>query len=358
MVLSTQNRAKTSFKSKRAKLINKYSSKINYKAYSDADSDRSQGLHDSNGKASKSSNFNAKKTINKQIQQLNKKYSNHENEKFTSNGIKRKLTGLNSVNNGSDNVTGEDLILKRLKINNNNLNETKTNYELCNQSIQNLKSQLKLLDDQSANPELSNIIIELEKSYCDRIQLIDEWFDRKKQEIVKKYDCEVRTALGEFNEKSKELKESLKNEYEDKRRLIEIERAVLDITVDTNELKPTVTRKLRRRGNFNEPAPNFVVSSYISATSSVVALGSASSTQTVNNTQTTSIFSVSTNAILVSSSTSSERKRRPSPSNQVTYALNEDEIGDDVKYLFKNLNSYPQKFVDESANRSQSLCTD
>lgn len=354
MVLSTQNRTKATFKSKRSKLINKYSSKSNYKdAYSDADSDRSQSMPES--KASKSAGtFTPKKNAAKQMQHINKKYTSLVADSDKSNGVKRKHTSPQSGANGNENVTGDDLILKRLKINNNNLNETKHNYELCNQSIQNLKSQLKLLDDQSVNPELNNIMTQLETSYHDRIELIDAWFESKKQEIEKKFDAEVRTALGEYNEKSKELKENLKSEYEDKRRQVENERIVLDINVDTNEIKPTVTRKLRRRANFNDSGQNFVVSSYISATNTVTALGASSATQIVNNVQATSIFSINTNAILVNNN---ERKRRPSPSNQISYPLNEDEISDDVKYLFKNVNSYPQKFVDESASSSAN-CTE
>lgn len=54
-------------------------------------------------------------------------------------------------------------------------------------------------------------------------------------------------SIHEFQERRKELKETLRNEHEDARKQIEIERQTLDINSDVIEAKPAPTRNLRRR---------------------------------------------------------------------------------------------------------------
>lgn len=66
---------------------------------------------------------------------------------------------------------------------------------------------------------------------------------------------EQRAALREFEEKKTELKESLLMDLIKQKELIESERYVNELTTDNCELKPTITRKLRRRPNDPVPVP-------------------------------------------------------------------------------------------------------
>lgn len=52
-----------------------------------------------------------------------------------------------------------------------------------------------------------------------------------------------------------DLKENLIAELEDKRRTIEAERYSMELTGDSMEVKPVMTRKLRRRPNDPVPVP-------------------------------------------------------------------------------------------------------
>lgn len=52
-----------------------------------------------------------------------------------------------------------------------------------------------------------------------------------------------------------DLKENLLSDFEDKRRTIEAERYSLELTGDSMEVKPVMTRKLRRRPNDPIPVP-------------------------------------------------------------------------------------------------------
>jgi len=73
----------------------------------------------------------------------------------------------------------------------------------------------------------------------------------QKSEAMATFNLECSRAVQEFQDKRRELKESLKSENEDKRRQIEVDRHLLDINMDMTDAKPKVTRKLRRRGNAN-----------------------------------------------------------------------------------------------------------
>lgn len=69
------------------------------------------------------------------------------------------------------------------------------------------------------------------------------------------YVSEIKAAAKECEEKRVELKESLISEYDEKRRIIEVERSNQDLIGDAPESKPVMTRKLRRRPNDPLPVP-------------------------------------------------------------------------------------------------------
>lgn len=71
--------------------------------------------------------------------------------------------------------------------------------------------------------------------------------------VEREYILEKKAALREFDEKKIDLKENLISDFEDKRKTIEADRFAMELTGDSMEVKPVMTRKLRRRPN--EPAP-------------------------------------------------------------------------------------------------------
>jgi hypothetical protein len=90
-------------------------------------------------------------------------------------------------------------------------------------------------------------IMKLRRDSENNLSIVNTWYDRQKNESDHQYTSEQMRAQQEYQEKRRELKESLKNEYEDKKRQIELEKTSLDINMDVSEPKPANTRKLRCR---------------------------------------------------------------------------------------------------------------
>lgn len=83
----------------------------------------------------------------------------------------------------------------------------------------------------------------------ENMSVVENWYQMQKSEVTAQYNLEHDRAIQEFQDKRRELKDSLKTENEDKKRQIEIDRNLLDINMDITDAKPKVTRKLRRRNN-------------------------------------------------------------------------------------------------------------
>ncbi|GFG32265.1 hypothetical protein Cfor_02744, partial [Coptotermes formosanus] len=73
--------------------------------------------------------------------------------------------------------------------------------------------------------------------------------------VERDYIIEKKAAAKEFEEKKIELRETLISDMEEKRKLIESERHTMELTGDSMEVKPVMTRKLRRRPNDPVPIP-------------------------------------------------------------------------------------------------------
>lgn len=70
------------------------------------------------------------------------------------------------------------------------------------------------------------------------------------------YILEKKAAVKEFDEKKVDLKDNLLTDMEEKRKIIESDRQTMELTGDSMEVKPVMTRKLRRRPN--DPVPEKV----------------------------------------------------------------------------------------------------
>ncbi|XP_036347629.1 sin3 histone deacetylase corepressor complex component SDS3-like isoform X2 [Rhagoletis pomonella] len=93
----------------------------------------------------------------------------------------------------------------------------------------------------------------LEYQYKERLRLNEIHREYLKECVEKDYQTERRAAQKEYEEKKIDLKDNILADLEERKKLIENERYNLELTNDSMEIKPTVTRKLRRRPN--EPVP-------------------------------------------------------------------------------------------------------
>lgn len=118
-----------------------------------------------------------------------------------------------------------------------------------------LASLHKMLGDLKAmcHPEYLKKVKKLENMYKERLRLNEVYRDYLRECVERDYILEKKAAQKEYEEKKADLKDNILTDFEDKKKLIENERHSLELTSDSMEIKPTVTRKLRRRPN--EPMP-------------------------------------------------------------------------------------------------------
>lgn len=93
----------------------------------------------------------------------------------------------------------------------------------------------------------------LEYQYKERLRLNTLYRDYMIECVERDYVLEKKAAAKEFDEKKVDLRENLIAELEDKKKIIEAERFSMELTGDSMEVKPAMTRKLRRRPN--DPVP-------------------------------------------------------------------------------------------------------
>lgn len=105
----------------------------------------------------------------------------------------------------------------------------------------------------TTHPEYVKVVKKLENACKERLRLNEIHRDYLRECIERDYILEKKAALKEYEEKKADLKDNILTDFEDKKKLIENERHSLELTSDSMEVKPTVTRKLRRRPN--EPIP-------------------------------------------------------------------------------------------------------
>lgn len=119
--------------------------------------------------------------------------------------------------------------------------------------LENLKKQLEDLKNE-AHPEYTKRVKKLEQQYKERIRLNEIYRDYLINCVERDYILEKSAAVKEYEEKKADLRENLLTDFEDKRKLIENERNSMELNSDAIDVKPAITRKLRRRPN--EPVPD------------------------------------------------------------------------------------------------------
>merc|ERR1719367_1704287 len=114
--------------------------------------------------------------------------------------------------------------------------------------LSHLKRQLELLNEGKL-PEYIRRFRRLETTYRERMRISEVIYDLEVDMVEQDYINEKRSAAREFEEQKVSLRDQLISELEDKQRMIETERHNMELTGDSMELKPIITRKLRTRPN-------------------------------------------------------------------------------------------------------------
>lgn len=163
-----------------------------------------------------------------------------------------------------------------------------------------LKKKLQQLKDGSHH-EYNKRVKRLESQYQERLRMNKLHREYMIENVERDYIQEKKAAAREFEEKKIDLKENLISDLEDKKRSIEAERYTMELTGDSMEVKPVMTRKLRRRPNDPIPVPE---------------------------------------------------KRRKTPSAQIIYLLEEKEVENDLKVINKGKILTPIRRQNENSQNS------
>ncbi|KAL9695751.1 hypothetical protein quinque_015036 [Culex quinquefasciatus] len=126
--------------------------------------------------------------------------------------------------------------------------------QMYQDKLASLKKQLDELRS-GTHPEYLRRVKKLEHQYSERIRLNEIYREYLINCVERDYILEKNAAVKEYEEKKVDLKENLMTDFEDRRKMIETERATMELTGDSVDVKPTITRKLRRRPNEPLPVP-------------------------------------------------------------------------------------------------------
>ncbi|KAK6190953.1 hypothetical protein SNE40_002711 [Patella caerulea] len=133
-----------------------------------------------------------------------------------------------------------------------NFQRTEIKEQMYQDKLAQLKKQLQLLAEGKL-PEYTKRIKKVEQQYAERLALSEIWRDLQLKMVEREFIKEKEYVQKEFEDKKIDLKENLISELEEKKRSVEGEKAILDLNGDFIDMKPVMTRKLRRRPN--EPIP-------------------------------------------------------------------------------------------------------
>uniref|UniRef100_A0A8C9Q0M8 SDS3 homolog, SIN3A corepressor complex component n=1 Tax=Spermophilus dauricus TaxID=99837 RepID=A0A8C9Q0M8_SPEDA len=122
--------------------------------------------------------------------------------------------------------------------------------QMYQDKLASLKRQLQQLQEGTLQ-EYQKRMRKLDQQYKERIRNAGET-----EQVERNYIKEKKAAVKEFEDKKVELKENLIAELEEKKKMIENEKLTMELTGDSMEVKPIMTRKLRRRPNDPVPIPD------------------------------------------------------------------------------------------------------
>ncbi|XP_028314069.1 sin3 histone deacetylase corepressor complex component SDS3 isoform X2 [Gouania willdenowi] len=127
--------------------------------------------------------------------------------------------------------------------------------QIYQDKLSSLKRQLQQLQEGTLQ-EYQKRMKKLDQQYKERLRNADLFLQLETEQVERNYIKEKKAAVKEFDDKKVELKENLIAELEEKKKMIENEKLTMELTGDSMEVKPIMTRKLRRRPNDPVPIPD------------------------------------------------------------------------------------------------------
>ncbi|KPP71744.1 sin3 histone deacetylase corepressor complex component SDS3-like [Scleropages formosus] len=134
--------------------------------------------------------------------------------------------------------------------------------QMYQDKLASLKRQLQQLQEGTLQ-EYQKRMKKLDQQYKERLRNADLFLqleEVKTEQVERNYIKEKKAAVKEFDDKKVELKENLIAELEEKKKMIENEKLTMELTgghlANSMEVKPIMTRKLRRRPNDPVPIPD------------------------------------------------------------------------------------------------------
>ncbi|XP_069070577.1 sin3 histone deacetylase corepressor complex component SDS3 isoform X1 [Pleurodeles waltl] len=124
--------------------------------------------------------------------------------------------------------------------------------QMYQDKLASFKRQLQQLQEGTLQ-EYQKRMKKLDQQYKERIRNAELFLHLETEQVERNYIKEKKAAVKEFEDKKIELKETLITELEEKKKMIENEKLTMELTGDSMEVKPIMTRKLRRRPN--DPVP-------------------------------------------------------------------------------------------------------
>ncbi|XP_068102375.1 sin3 histone deacetylase corepressor complex component SDS3 isoform X1 [Hyperolius riggenbachi] len=127
--------------------------------------------------------------------------------------------------------------------------------QMYQDKLASLKRQLQQLQEGTLQ-EYQKRLKKLDQQYKERLRNAELFLQLETEQVERNYIKEKKAAVKEFEDKKIELKENLIAELEEKKKMIENEKLTMELTGDSMEVKPIMTRKLRRRPNDPVPIPD------------------------------------------------------------------------------------------------------
>ncbi|MBN3274913.1 SDS3 deacetylase, partial [Polyodon spathula] len=127
--------------------------------------------------------------------------------------------------------------------------------QMYQDKLASLKRQLAQLQEGTLQ-EYQKRMKKLDQQYKERLRNADLFLQLETEQVERNYIKEKKAAVKEFEDKKIELKENLIAELEEKKKMVENEKLTMELTGDSMEVKPIMTRKLRRRPNDPVPIPD------------------------------------------------------------------------------------------------------
>ncbi|XP_075691525.1 sin3 histone deacetylase corepressor complex component SDS3 isoform X2 [Rhinoderma darwinii] len=127
--------------------------------------------------------------------------------------------------------------------------------QMYQDKLASFKRQLQQLQEGTLQ-EYQKRMKKLDQQYKERLRNAELFLQLETEQVERNYIKEKKAAVKEFEDKKIELKENLIAELEEKKKMIENEKLTMELTGDSMEVKPIMTRKLRRRPNDPVPIPD------------------------------------------------------------------------------------------------------